>query len=70
MKGLAWTIGKRRRLDGGFLGYDRIIAQLGTVGVDEKRIGFIIHGAPAREGCEILMDGKVVGNFIILIYDS
>lgn len=51
---LAWLIGKRRREQGGFLGYDIIKQQLDS-GVDKKRVGFnILSGGPAREGCEII----------------
>ncbi|CAG8499811.1 19735_t:CDS:2, partial [Racocetra persica] len=50
--GLAWTIGKRRRVEGGFLGADRILAQLKD-GVTRRRVGLIVEGAPARENSEI-----------------
>ncbi|CAG8521659.1 6405_t:CDS:2 [Dentiscutata heterogama] len=46
--GLSWTIGKRRRVEGGFLGADRILSQL-KGGVARRRVGLIIEGAPARE---------------------
>ena len=45
--GLVWTIGKRRRSEGGFLG-DNIILPLLKNGVAQKRVGLMIDGAPAR----------------------
>ncbi|PKS06222.1 hypothetical protein jhhlp_006968 [Lomentospora prolificans] len=64
--GLSWVIPKERRESGGFHGADVILAQLtpkskGGKGVDRRRVGFIIKGAPAREGAEVVHDGEVVG---------
>lgn len=51
---LAWTITKRRREMGGFIGAATIQKQLKD-GVSRKRIGLtVLGGAPAREGSEIL----------------
>jgi glycine cleavage system aminomethyltransferase T len=51
--GLGWLIGKRRREQGGFPGYDVIKNQI-TNGVERKRVGFAIKsGAPARGMYEI-----------------
>lgn len=51
--GLAWTIGKRRRQEGGFPGADIILAQLRD-GPPRKRVGLKPEGrAPAREHTEI-----------------
>ncbi|EFJ09143.1 hypothetical protein SELMODRAFT_272095 [Selaginella moellendorffii] len=50
--GVAWTIGKRRRAEGGFLGADVILKQL-KEGVSRKRVGMISEGAPARAHCPI-----------------
>jgi glycine cleavage system T protein (aminomethyltransferase) len=48
--GLAWTIGKRRRSEGGFPGASIILRQLAE-GVARKRVGIRPDGrAPAREG--------------------
>lgn len=60
--GLTWTIGKRRREEGGFLGADTILKHLND-GVSRRRMGFVIgKGAPARGGEDILNnDGDVVG---------
>lgn len=55
---LAWTISKRRKEKGGFIGYDRIKKDL-TEGATKKRSGFIVEGAPAREGAEIFTDSGV-----------
>ena len=52
--GLAWSIAKRRRVDGGFLGAGRIQRELAE-GPARKRVGLALDGrAPAREGAEIV----------------
>lgn len=52
--GLAWSIQKRRRIEGGFPGADRIQRELRD-GPSRRRVGFRPTGrAPAREGTEIL----------------
>lgn len=59
---LEWSIGKRRREEGGFPGAERIIAEL--TGAHRRRlVGLALEGrAPAREGCEIAgPDGEIVG---------
>ncbi|KAG0228537.1 hypothetical protein BGW41_003397 [Actinomortierella wolfii] len=58
--GLTWTIAKRRRAEGGFLGAAKIQEQLKN-GVEKRRIGLIVTGAPAREGAEIFANGELVG---------
>lgn len=59
--GLTWTIGKRRREEGGFLGAEKIIPQIGKA-VPRRRVGLIVEGAPAREGAEIFnADGEAIG---------
>ena len=51
--GLAWSIQKRRREEGGFPGAERIQAELKN-GPARKRVGLELAGnAPAREGAEI-----------------
>lgn len=63
---LIWSISKTRRdggeKAGGFLGADRIFAQIAN-GVSRKRVGLKVEGkAPVREGAEIInSDGEVVG---------
>ena len=58
---LGWTISKRRKEQGGFLGYDRVKKEI-EQGVKQKRSGFIVEGPPARDGTVIsTKDGKVVG---------
>lgn len=65
--GLSWIIGKSRRDTGGFNGAETVLPQLtpvskGGKGVERRRVGFIIDGAPAREGAEIVnSDGTRVG---------
>ena len=55
--GLVWSIGKRRREEGGFPGADKVQAQLAD-GVTRKRVGVQPEGrAPAREGTAIT-DGQ------------
>ena len=60
--GLAWSIGKRRRAEGGFPGDERILRELNE-GPSRLRIGLKPVGrAPAREGTIIeTPDGTVVG---------
>lgn len=49
---LGWTISKRRKEHGGFLGFETVKKHL-EQGVKKKRSGFITIGAPARDGAEI-----------------
>jgi aminomethyltransferase len=60
--GLAWSIGKRRREQGGFSGAAVVQAELKS-GPARRRVGILPDGrAPAREGTEIVdAAGKVVG---------
>jgi aminomethyltransferase len=59
---LAWTIGKRRRTEGGFPGAARILAELAQ-GAKRRLVGLLPEGrAPAREGATILdAEGLAVG---------
>jgi aminomethyltransferase len=59
---LAWTIGKRRRAEGGFPGAAVILRQLGE-GAARMRVGIRPDGrAPAREGTPVLdQAGAAVG---------
>jgi aminomethyltransferase len=65
---LGWVIGKDRKTSGGFHGDEVILRQLtpkskGGSGVDRRRIGLIVEGAPAREGAEIVDEnGEKIGN--------
>ncbi|TVY54995.1 putative aminomethyltransferase [Lachnellula suecica] len=64
---LSWVIGKNRKTEGGFHGADVILKQLtpkkkGGSGVERRRIGLIVEGAPAREGAEIVNEnGEKIG---------
>ncbi|MCP5083090.1 MAG: glycine cleavage system aminomethyltransferase GcvT [Alphaproteobacteria bacterium] len=59
--GLVWSIGKRRRVEGGFPGAERIQKELGG-GRTRFRVGIIPEGrAPAREGTIIEKDGVEIG---------
>jgi aminomethyltransferase len=59
---LSWIIGKRRKLEGGFPGANKIIEQLNT-GAEKRRVGIQPAGkAPARAHTEILDEtGKTIG---------
>jgi aminomethyltransferase len=59
---LSWSIGKRRRADGGFPGYERIARELKD-GLSRKRVGLLLDGRqPAREGSEITDEsGAIIG---------
>lgn len=66
--GLSWVIPKARRsADAGYYGADVISKQLvpkskGGSGVESRRVGLVVQGAPAREGAQILSeDGKEIG---------
>ncbi|ORX64913.1 putative aminomethyl transferase [Basidiobolus meristosporus CBS 931.73] len=59
--GLTWTIGKRRREEGGFLGAEHILPQI-KGGVSQRRVGLVVQGAPARDHSEILnAEGEKIG---------
>ncbi|KAH8783947.1 aminomethyltransferase-like protein [Hyaloscypha finlandica] len=65
---LSWVIGKDRRTSGGFHGSEVILRQLtpkskGGTGVERRRIGLIVEGAPAREGADIVDEkGEKIGS--------
>ena len=57
MAGLTFAINKRRRVNGGFAGSLRILAELEN-GAVEKRVGFNVDGRqPVREGA-LVLDGE------------
>lgn len=60
--GLAWSIQKRRRVEGGFPGAGRVQAALAG-GPARRRVGIRLAGrAPAREGAEIVgASGETIG---------
>jgi len=59
---LTWTISKRRKEKGGFLGSDVVLKQLADGNVAYKRQGFIKDGIPVREGVKIFSKaGEEVG---------
>ena len=59
---LTWSIGKRRRQQGGFPGADRVLSQL-VKGTEKKLMGIRPEGrAPAREGTKIFtLEGDEIG---------
>ncbi|KAB8339257.1 hypothetical protein FH972_022190 [Carpinus fangiana] len=64
--GLSWVIGKDRRIGGGFNGAETVLRQLKPKkeggGVDRRRIGLLVEGAPAREGAVIVSpEGEEIG---------
>lgn len=59
--GLAWSISKRRRAEGGFPG-DAVVQQQLAEKPGRRRVGLRLDGrAPAREGAEIVADGQTIG---------
>jgi len=59
--GLLWSIGKERRVQGGFPGAAIIQKQIAE-GAVRRRVGLLPEGkAIAREGAEIALGGKIVG---------
>ena len=59
---LLWSVGKRRRAEGGFPGAPRVLREIAS-GTARRRVGLRLEGrAPAREGCEIHgSDGTPLG---------
>ena len=59
---MQWSIAKRRRADGGFIGAHRVQREL-LGGVSRKRVGIKPEGrAPARDGTEIQDEsGRKIG---------
>ena len=59
--GLSFAISKRRKVEGGFAGADRLLGQL-LNGASRKRVGLRIDGRqPVREGASVVVDGAPVG---------
>ncbi|MGQ0444045.1 MAG: glycine cleavage system aminomethyltransferase GcvT [Beijerinckiaceae bacterium] len=60
--GLLWSISKRRRKAGGFLGYENVKRAI-EHGPSRLRVGILLEGkAPAREGAGIAtLDGQMIG---------
>lgn len=59
---LVWSIGKRRRSEGGFTGAERVMREIRD-GAKRKRVGIKPEGrAPAREGSVIVnAEGRAIG---------
>ena len=58
---LLWSVGKERRVQGGFPGAAVVQKQIAE-GAPRKRVGLLPEGkAIAREGAEIVIEGKTVG---------
>jgi len=59
---IGWTIAKRRREEGGFLGEERILEELAR-GAARKRVGLSVEGrVPARAGAMLEAGGDPVGH--------
>jgi aminomethyltransferase len=60
--GLLWSIQKRRRIEGGFMGAKRVLHEIAN-GTNRKRVGIKPDGrAPAREGTVVQdMAGRAIG---------
>jgi aminomethyltransferase len=60
--GLAWSIGARRRHEGGFAGAARVLAELAN-GPSRRRVGLALEGRiPARAGAPVLSaEGLPIG---------
>jgi aminomethyltransferase len=60
--GMGWTIGKRRRQEGGFLGFASMQSQFEKGGLSRQRVGLILEkGPPAREGSPLFVGEEQVG---------
>jgi aminomethyltransferase len=65
---LLWTIGKRRRAEGGFPGAKIILDQVKNK-PPMKRVGFVVNGAPARShtklfASETASDDQAIGEIL------
>ena len=60
---LLWVVAKRRRAEpGSFVGSERILDEIANKSAKRKRAGFVIAGAPARQGTPIMnAEGEEVG---------
>jgi len=59
--GLAFAIGRRRRAEGGFMGAERILAEL-AAGAPTRRVGLTVEGRmPVREGAPLFHAGEPAG---------
>lgn len=60
--GLLWSIGRRRREEGGFLGFERIRAAI-EQGPSRRRVGLLPQArTPIREGATLSSgDGRIIG---------
>ena len=53
-----WTIGKRRRAEGGFVGADTILAQWNAKSHTRRRVGFTAANPVPREGMTVFLPGS------------
>ncbi|XP_047741227.1 aminomethyltransferase, mitochondrial [Hyalella azteca] len=58
--GLAWTVAKRRRQEGGFPGHQVIMRQL-QEGPRVRRVGLTSDGAPLRPPAPVTHNGDIIG---------
>jgi len=58
--GLSWVIGKARKESGEFIGAEGVREHLKN-GPPRRRVGFVIDGAPARQGANIFSGDEQIG---------
>ncbi|KAJ3729488.1 hypothetical protein C8R42DRAFT_166719 [Lentinula raphanica] len=58
--GLSWVIGKERKDNGEFIGAEGVRNHLKN-GPPRRRVGFIVEGAPARQGAKIFSGDQQIG---------
>jgi len=58
--GLSWVIGKARKETGKFIGAEGVREHLKN-GPPRRRVGFVIDGAPARQGAKIFSGDEHIG---------
>jgi len=60
---LLWVVAKRRREEvGSFVGSERILSEIANKSAVRKRAGFVVEGAPVREGTVVFSkEGEEVG---------
>ncbi|EIW75330.1 glycine cleavage system T protein [Coniophora puteana RWD-64-598 SS2] len=54
--GLSWVIGKDRRENASFIGAQGVLKHL-KEGPPRRRVGFVVEGAPARQGAKLFTPG-------------
>ena len=55
--GLTWVVGKDRRETADFIGAEKVLEEI-KAGPQQRRVGLVIDGAPAREGALLYLAGS------------